>query len=263
MGHAVEQTPADNELANLRERVALLEQRLEQQIDEQRRNRDKLSLLAEVSGVLAGSLDYEVTLAHIARLSVPAIADWCTIDIAEPDGSSRRLVSVASAPLAEAQGKLTLEYTALDRDASSGPAFVIRTGSTQYFATLTGSELADLPEQQRQAMICGGLASIICVPLAVRGGILGAITFARAGASGHYDTSDLSCAGEVARRAALAVDNALLYHEAQDAIRTRDAFLSVAAHELRNPLTAVIGYADLLRKQIEQRPEASERERRM
>ncbi len=86
------------------------------------------------------------------------------------------------------------------------------------------------------------------LPLAARGRKLGTLTFA-AGASGRrYDRQDLMLAEEVAGRAALAIDNARLYRDAQEAIRLRDEFLSIASHELRNPVAGIKGVAQMLRR---------------
>jgi signal transduction histidine kinase len=86
------------------------------------------------------------------------------------------------------------------------------------------------------------------LPLAARGRSLGVMTLVLSDDSRHYGPRDLALAQELARRAALAIDNARLYQEAQRAIRARDEFLSIAAHELRNPVTVLKGAADLLHR---------------
>jgi K+-sensing histidine kinase KdpD len=92
------------------------------------------------------------------------------------------------------------------------------------------------------------MRSIMLVPLVARGRVLGALACARAESGRGYEPSDLTLAEELARRAALAVDNALLYREAQRAVRVRDDFLASASHELRTPLGHIKGFASTLRQ---------------
>jgi signal transduction histidine kinase/CheY-like chemotaxis protein len=92
-----------------------------------------------------------------------------------------------------------------------------------------------------------GWESAMIVPLVARGRTLGAITFAGATPERRYDHTDLALAEDLAHRAALAVDNARLYREAQEANRTKDEFLATLSHELRTPLTSILGWTNLLR----------------
>jgi signal transduction histidine kinase len=92
------------------------------------------------------------------------------------------------------------------------------------------------------------MVSAMIVPLVARGRTIGAITFVSAESGRRFDDADLVLAEDLAGRCALAVDNARLYREARTAVRDRDEFLSMAAHELRTPVTGVKGYAQLLRR---------------
>src|SRR5262249_41506318 len=83
-----------------------------------------------------------------------------------------------------------------------------------------------------------GTRSAIAVPLVARGKVLGAISLASA-LSGRYSHADLELAQELARRAAIAIDNARLFRQTQEAVGLRDEFLSIASHELRTPLTSL------------------------
>jgi signal transduction histidine kinase len=90
------------------------------------------------------------------------------------------------------------------------------------------------------------VASVIRVPLLARGRTLGVISLLSTDPSRRYGATDLALAEELGRRCAVAVDNARLYAESQQAIRARDEFLSIASHELRTPLTGIKGYAQIL-----------------
>lgn len=105
-----------------------------------------------------------------------------------------------------------------------------------------------------------GEPAMLRVPLIIRDETRGAITFARRGAP--FQADDVDFAEELARRAAMAIDNALLYREAKDAIHVRDAFLSVASHELKTPLTSLLGFLDLLQRRVTPGTVIGEREQR-
>jgi signal transduction histidine kinase len=96
-----------------------------------------------------------------------------------------------------------------------------------------------------------GCESLMVVPVQARGHLLGLLTLGMAGSGRRYGHDDLAFAGELANRAALAIDNARLLREAQEAIRVRDEFLSVAAHELKTPTTSLRGFAQLLARRVE------------
>ncbi|HEX8966696.1 MAG TPA: histidine kinase N-terminal 7TM domain-containing protein [Chloroflexota bacterium] len=168
---------------------------------------------------LSQSLDLATIAASLAELIVPTLADWCAVDVVEDHRLQRLALAgeaddvsvdlVASAPLEPERLRAVLE---------------------------TRLEHRPVAPQDARCHI---------VPLVAHGHLLGGITLLKSGRAGAQGI-DVGMADELAGRAALAIDNAQLYGEAQRAIRFRDEFLSIAAHELRTPMTALSGYVQLL-----------------
>jgi signal transduction histidine kinase len=206
----------------------------------------RFAFLAEVSALLDASLDYETSFQKLARLVIPSLADYCLIDEAEPGGGLRR---IARAHVDAEKEKILYTNTyhrpvSEEEDLSRHPVLrVIRTGLPLLVADFTpemvGVIAHDDDHRGRLGML--DLRSYIIAPLAARGRVLGAITLAAAVESGRrYRATDVALAEEVARRAALAIDNARMYTLAQQAIRAREAVLAVVSHDLRNPLASIL-----------------------
>ena len=226
----------------------------------------RYAFLAEVSSLLDASLDYETSFQKLARLVVPSLADYCLIDEAEPGGGLRRIAKAHVDPAKEA-----ILYTntyhppvSAEEDLSRHPVLrVIRTG-LPLLVTDVGEEMVQRiahDDDHRARLRVLDLRSYIIAPLAARGRVLGAITLAAAVESGRrYRAPDVAMAEEVARRAALAIDNARLYTLAQQAIRARDGVLEVVSHDLRNPLASILLNASMLLEMEagEPRPAAEE-----
>jgi PAS domain S-box-containing protein len=212
---------------------------------------ERLALLAEAGAVLAGSIEYEQTLANIARMVVPRLADWCVVDVLSARAALERLAVVHADPakvrLAE---ELRRRYPA-EPDSPYGAPAVLRTGQPELVPEIPADffeRAARDPEQL--ALFQGlGLRSYMLVPLRARSQVLGVISFVSAESGRRYGVDDLRTALELADRAALAIDNARLYREAQEAVGQREQLLAVVAHDLKNPLMAIKGSADLLRRQ--------------
>jgi PAS domain S-box-containing protein len=217
-------------------------------IDDRRRAEDAQRFLAEASEVLVSSLDYEATLKRIAGLVVPRLADWCAVDMVTDERTLRRLAVAHEDPT---KVELALEVerrypqTLADRE---GVAKVIRTGESEMYPNIPEEMMALVARDAEHLKILRelGLRSAMIVPLNVQGRARGAITFVSAESGRHYAESDLGFAQDLARRAALAVENARLYREAQEVNRLKDEFLATLSHELRTPLTAVLGWTRLL-----------------
>jgi PAS domain S-box-containing protein len=218
-------------------------------VTDRRRAEEASRFLAEASDALASSLDYQTTLSAVARLAVPQIADWCAVDMLGPDGSLQRLAVVHADPnKVELARELERRYS-VHMGADSGVPNVMRTGFPELVSEIPDELLAETAEDPEHHEILRGLGlkSYIIVPLAARGRTLGALTLMTAESGRRYGMSDLAFAENLAGRAALAVDNARLYREAQELNRMNDEFLATLSHELRTPLNAIVGWAHLLR----------------
>ncbi len=186
-------------------------------ITERKRAEAAVRFLAEVSDVLASSLDYKTTLASVARLAVPHIADWCAVHVKTEDGTIQQLalshVDPAKVELAQELQRRYLD----DPNAPYGVPNVIQTGKPELFARITAepSVAATDDLEPLKLLINLGLKSLMVVPLSAPGRTIGAITFVSAESGRYYDQVDLALAQDLAHRAALAVDNARLYHGAQ------------------------------------------------
>ena len=185
---------------------------------DQRQRAEDQKFVAEASELLASSLDYELTLANLAKLAVPHFADWCTIDVVGDEGSIERL-TVAHVDPGKVQWAHELaEKYPPDPNAPYGVPNVIRTGQPELFAEIPAELLreatADTPELQ-ETLEELGLKSSMCVPLVARQRTLGAITFVSAESGRRYSEADLATAQDLARRAAISIDNARLFRDAQ------------------------------------------------
>ena len=171
--------------------------------------RARLALLAEASTLLA-TLDSAATLQALARLAVRGLADWCSIALVAPDGSSVERVAVAHVdPVKEARAQELRDHHPHDPTAPTGVPAVIRTGQPQLVPVVDREGLRRT-EGYGDLLLDLGFTSAMVVPLTGRGRTLGAITFA-SGPSRTYGDEDLSIAVDLARRAGLALDNARAY----------------------------------------------------
>lgn len=203
------------------------------------RSKKRSDFMAHASMMLSESLDYDATLDRIGKLVVPALGDWYSIDMLD-DAEHIKTVCVRHVDAKKQEFGLELfgRYP-LKFDAASGVAKVLRSGVSELHADIPGESIID------EAHDVGGLEilqalelnSVMIAPLQIRGKTMGTITLAAGESTCRYTADDLDMLEDLARRFASAIDNAVLYRAAQDAIRTRDEFLSIASHELKTPLT--------------------------
>jgi PAS domain S-box-containing protein len=187
-----------------------------------------LGFLAQASGLLAASLDYERTLSEVARLAVPDVADWCAIDVVEPDGTTRQVTSVHPDPDAEALLlELRRRYRA-EKQGSEGTARVIATGEPELARDVSGQVAIDLEAAEVETYKRMSPRSYMIVPLVARGRTIGALTLLSLREGRFYNESDLDFAQHLGRRFALAVDNARLYDEAESSRGLLDTLFASA-----------------------------------
>ncbi|MBV8519758.1 MAG: GAF domain-containing protein [Acidobacteria bacterium] len=218
-------------------------------ITQQKLTERRNAFLSEVSAILSSSLDYEVTLGHVAQLVVPDLADWCTIDVID-ENEVRRVTGLHHDPAKREAMEQMRSYDA-QMQRSGLIRHVIDTREPrlirEYDYAAAEALYTDRPEVVATLRELG-TESFMVVPLIAGGRCLGAITLVSSEPQRRFDDDDLDLACELGRRAGYAVDNARLYRQAQEANRAKDEFLVTLSHELRTPMTATLGWAALLRR---------------
>ncbi|MBN9122992.1 MAG: PAS domain S-box protein, partial [Planctomycetes bacterium] len=218
-------------------------------IDDTKRAAETIRFLADASAALAELTDPESTLQKVAALAVPFFADWCAVDVREPDGALRRVaVNHADPARVALVRELHRRYPPAPSDAQ-GVMRVVRTGEPEWVAVITDAMLvgsARDAEHLRGARELG-LKSYISVPLKSRTGVLGALTFATAESGRVYGADDLRAVEDLAHRAVIAVENANLLAALRESDRRKDEFIALLAHELRNPLAPIRNGLEVMR----------------
>ncbi len=230
-------------------------------------------LLIKAGKVLASSLDYEKTLKNVAKLSVPKIADWCSIDILDQNNQIKRLTVAHVNPEKVKWAKELQKKYPIATNEKTGVPEVIRTGRTEFYPEITEELLlnADLDEEQIKLIKKVGMNSVIIAPLTSRGETFGAISFVASTRGKYFGEVDRDLAEELARRAGTAIDNAKLFGEItthnlelEQKVQQRtqelshaiaelkrsnqelEDFARVASHDLQEPLRKIHTFGNLL-----------------
>jgi signal transduction histidine kinase/DNA-binding response OmpR family regulator len=206
----------------------------------------RAAFLAEASRVLATSFDTCTTLAQLARLAVPEVADLCVVDVLEADDSYRQ---VGAAHVDPAKEGMIRSLAPRERTRHHPFAAMFATGEAVLLSDVPESfvrEVSGRGEAMEAVVGAIGPRSAMLVPLRAGDRPIGGITLVSAESGRRFDADDLALAQELATRAALAVENASLFAQAQAATRARDEMLAVVAHDLRNPLSTISLGAELL-----------------
>jgi PAS domain S-box-containing protein len=207
-------------------------------------------LLAESGAVLAASLDDRAILSAVARLIVPALADYCLIHILEDGGHIVQAAASHTDPAKEALLWELADVHGPGDDADGLVLRVVRTGESELLPHNADAlaEAVRPPARVTEILRELGARSAILAPLSARGRTLGVVSLVAAGRGRRFDASDREFAEELAHRIALAVDNARLYREVREADRRKGEWIAMLAHELRNPLAPLLTGLHVLRR---------------
>lgn len=220
-------------------------------VSELRNRESEQRLLSDASACLASTLDYSAALADFARLMVQGISDWCVVDVSEDGGQVRRVVAVRGEPMGGSISSRLEGGDLLPRDEVDAIARVLRSGRTEFYPDLTDERMAEFAGHAREGrqLASIGVGSALVLPLSDRESMLGTVVMVMAGSGRRFVAADVQLAEELCRRAANAIETSRLYSHAREAVKIRDEFLSVAAHELKTPITSLRGFAQALLRQ--------------
>src|SRR3954470_21434419 len=214
---------------------------------EHRRVEEEQRFLAHASAFLSSSLDYETTLRALAGLAVPMFGDYCAVDVLKEDGTFSRVDLVVEDPDRRQIGEALKRYP--PKLSIEGPAVRAITSGEPFVDNDTGPEKASRSAQTPEHLELlrrFGVRSFQMVPLRSRGRTLGLLTTGSF-TGRQYDEHNLALAQDVAARAGLALDNAMLYRTAQEADRLKEDFFATLSHELRTPLNALLGWMHVMK----------------
>jgi signal transduction histidine kinase len=207
--------------------------------------------LLDGSTRLSSSLDYDATLATLADLCVTGVADWAVVFCTDAAGHPERAAVAHRDAAQSATVSETVNALRSLLSEPSGPHPIVEAFSSRtprLVPHVDAEVLAALCRNSRETELVRrlGVSSLMILPMLARGRQLGGLVLVTADAARPFDEDDMALTEDIAARAALSLDNAGLYAAATRANQARSDLLAVVSHDLRTPLTAIIGYADLL-----------------
>ena len=213
---------------------------------------DELRLLASSAESLSGTLDYSETLRQAAHVAIPGFADWVVVDVLEGGVIARAEVATADPSRDAKAQELRRKFPPSQPSVNPGGPVprAISSKEPVLMSQITQDFLAGVARHPEELELYQALGprSFITAPLLVAGRAVGAVTFITAESGRYYTEDDLDLAKQLARRIALSIENARLYYEVQQSVRTRDDFLSAVAHELKTPLTVISASSQMLQR---------------
>ena len=197
------------------------------------REERRAAFLAAAGQELTASLDFAQTISTLARLYVPNLGEGCAIDLTEAEGTL---------------GRAALRHRDEERDAALQQHVGVEIDPVPEAIARVMSERAPQIVNAAFEPIASEMRSTIIVPLVSRGQTLGVVVVVAA-AGRVFAREDVALASELARHGSLAIDNARLYLDTQEALRAREDVLAVVSHDLRNPLNAITLATQLMKEE--------------
>ena len=213
------------------------------------RDERALALLSELSAALGELLDGKAIAEVVPPLLGPAFGGWCSMDVVREDGSLEHHPVFHADPLKQQLAMRLLETLPTDDDARRDPVIAIMQAGKPVFGMLTDVMQFIYTPAGYEAVMAMGVNAFICMPMLARGRVIGVLSVGRTEPR-PYDDKDITLLQTIASRVAVALDNARLLRERQRAVEIRDQFMVIAAHELRTPTTAIVGFSQLLHRYL-------------
>ncbi|WP_230741937.1 GAF domain-containing sensor histidine kinase [Methanooceanicella nereidis] len=239
-------------LQNIADRAALaienarLYNQAKQEIIERQKAEEYMRFLTRIGPIIFSSLDYEETLKKLADLAIPYLGDYCMVDIIE--GGQIRRIAVAHTDKKKESSLLELSWQyPCDWNSPQATVTVLKTGKPIFIPEVGDADMSNYAINAEHVELVKkiGCRSAICVPLTAHGKILGSINLVMSDSGRNYTKKDFELAEELARRAAIALENAILYKEAQESREQAELYVDLMGHDINNMNQISMGYLEM------------------